>query len=92
MHAATQEAQQHTGPPYEHAESNFHQQHTERTQDQQEPQPSFRQEQQPAAVTSGVAALEQHYGQPQYLLGSQHAFEFADEQSSDAQQQVSRRR
>ena len=79
------------GPHYEHVDSRIQlQQSHQDQQEQQQQQHSAdqRQEQQPAAVSSGVAVLEQHYGQPQYLLGTHHAYDYADEHLSDAQQQV----
>ena len=93
MQAETDATQQQpAGPPHEPVSGQLHDQPLERGQAQQLHSADQSQKWQPAAVTSEVvAALDQHYGQPQYLLGPHHAFDFADEQASDAQQQVSLR-
>ncbi len=92
MQAPTHDAQQQqpSGPPYDAADGQLHDQQVEQGQDRQLHSADQPQDRQPAVITSDVvAALDQHYGQPQYLLGPHHACEYADEHSSDAQQQVS---
>lgn len=89
MQAPTPDAlQQPSGLTYNPADGQIRDQQLERGQAQQLHSTAQPQEPHPPAVISDVAAaLDQHYGQP-YLLGSHHAFDYADEQSSDAQQQV----